>query len=527
MNIIGPSGSPNGFALQRQNSLFVQETVFQKSAILSGLVSPAQLDYVERLARHRNRISDGGKTGEDAAIQAVSDSSPERTAEQIHDRLLADLLIEQKILTAYQASQLALGRTKLNLGPYVITDFIGQGGMGQVFKGTHRVMGRECAVKVLPLDRATDETRQSFAREIRMQARLDCPYLVRAYDAGQDGSVHFLVTEYVPGMDLRRLIRVQGPLKTHHAANVIMQAALGLEHAHAAGLVHRDIKPGNIIVTPDGIAKVTDIGLAGFSSNLIDDPRAGKIVGTLDYLSPEQIRTPLEVNAASDIYSLGCTLYYAVCGKVPFPGGDTRSKIRRHLEETPWHPRKFASELSEDFVDIIADMMAKKPTERITSAAEVAARLEPWASGIEEIALQQLTKTAWLPPPPPNETEVRTADQSSYEAASDIAESYSLANTTTAVDSQIDSDGALRLGSQTSLSGDLPGNLASLSAVSSDTSSLTLADDPRSERSSDGAESPVLRQYSLPMLIALTLAITIPPVLLIGAIIGFLVRGSL
>ncbi len=100
-------------------------------------------------------------------------------------------------------------------------------------------------------------------------------------------------------------------------------------------MVHRDVKPGNILVTPDGIAKVSDIGLAGFAADLAEDPRAGKIVGTADYLSPEQIRTPLAVSSVSDIYSLGCTLYYAICGKVPFPGGDTSSKLRRHLEDTP------------------------------------------------------------------------------------------------------------------------------------------------------------------------------------------------
>ncbi len=159
-----------------------------------------------------------------------------------------------------------------------------------------------------------------------------------------------------------------------------MQSALGLDYAHSKGLVHRDVKPGNILVMPSGDAKVSDVGLAGFAKDLVNDPRAGKIVGTTDYLSPEQIRTPLDIKPASDIYSLGCTLYYAVCGKVPFPGGDTASKLSRHLEETPWHPRKFAPDISEDFVDIIADMMDKDPTKRITNAAEVASRLEPWVS---------------------------------------------------------------------------------------------------------------------------------------------------
>ena len=124
----------------------------------------------------------------------------------------------------------------------------------------------------------------------------------------------------------------------HHAAMIISQAARGLQYAHEIGLVHRDVKPGNILVTPDGHAKVSDIGLAAWSMGLDDDPRAGKIVGTADYISPEQIRSPLSVGPGSDIYSLGCTLYYTVTGKVPFPGGDSKSKCKRHCEQTPWHP---------------------------------------------------------------------------------------------------------------------------------------------------------------------------------------------
>ncbi|MCP4817092.1 MAG: serine/threonine protein kinase, partial [Planctomycetaceae bacterium] len=228
---------------------------------------------------------------------------------------------------------LVTGRTKFNLGPYIITDWIGQGGMGQVFKAVHEVMGRESAVKVLPLTKSTPYAIDNFQREIRTQAQLDHPNLVRAYDAGHDGNVHYLVTEYVPGTDLRKLVRSQGALSMPQAASIIVQAAQGLDHAHQRGLIHRDIKPGNILVTPEGTAKVSDLGLSGFIHRTDDDPRAGKIVGTADYLSPEQIHSPNKVTSVADIYSLGCTLYYAVTGKVPFPGGKTREKAQRHLNE--------------------------------------------------------------------------------------------------------------------------------------------------------------------------------------------------
>jgi serine/threonine protein kinase len=240
-------------------------------------------------------------------------------------------------------------------------------------------MGRIVAIKVLPANKATPEATASFMHEIRAQARLNHENLVQAYDAGKDGGVCFLVTEYVPGTDLRKYVRQHGPLRVRAAATIITQAARGLGHAHEQGLIHRDVKPGNLLVTPDGITKVSDLGLAGWLNDTEVDPRAGKIVGTADYLSPEQILTPRKVTAVTDIYALGCTLYYAVTGKVPFPGGTTRDKARRHLEDTPLHPKRLNPELSDSFVDLIAEMMDKDSAGRVQSAADVVERLIPWA----------------------------------------------------------------------------------------------------------------------------------------------------
>src|SRR5438874_6607171 len=305
------------------------------------------------------------------------------------------------ILTQYQAKQIQAGRTKFELGPYIVTDSLGQGGMGQVFKGVHRVMGRECAIKVLPLHKATPDAIANFLREIRTQAQLDHPNLVRAFDAGCDGKINYLIVEYVPGVDMRRLVRRQGPLTQQQAASVMMQAARGLDYAHKRGLVHRDVKPGNILVTSQGIAKVSDLGLAGFLYDAENDPRAGKLVGTADYLAPEQIRSPGEISHQIDIYSLGCTLYYAVCGKVPFPGGTAKDKARRHCEDTPWHPRRFNAELSEEFVEVMADMMEKDPRARVQSAAEVVDRLEQWAGDTSPIASSTSVRSPWSAAPPP------------------------------------------------------------------------------------------------------------------------------
>lgn len=350
---------------------------FRESAIASGLVTEDHLRLAFAQWSQRNK---SGST------------------EDISDKKLASQLIKMKVVTAYQADQLMTGRSKLNLGPYIITDWIGQGGMGQVFKAVHEMLGRESAVKVLPLHKSTPDAVANFRREIRAQAKLDHPNLVRAFDAGEDGNVHYLVVEYVPGTDLRRLVRTKGKLTVQQAANIIKKSAEGLAHAHDRNLIHRDIKPGNILVTPDGVAKLSDLGLA-FYLNDQNDPRLGKIVGTADYLSPEQIKTPLDVTRVSDIYSLGCTLYYAITGKVPFPGGTAKSKARRHLEETPWHPRRFNDEVSDEFVDLIGDMMEKDPSERIQTSREVAERLAPWAADDSPLMNDEMSRQRWMPAP--------------------------------------------------------------------------------------------------------------------------------
>ena len=343
----------------------------------------------------------------------------------VTDEELAERLIDLDVLTSYQVAQLKEGRTKFNLGPYIIIDFIGQGGMGQVFRAVHDMMGRESAVKVLPLSRATPDAVLNFTREIRTQAQLDHPNLVRAFDAGYDGNVYYLVTEFVPGTDLRQLIRTQGPLDMQQAAHVIAQSARGLEYAHQSGLIHRDIKPGNILVTPDGTAKVSDLGLSGFKHLAAEDPRTRKVVGTPDYLSPEQIRDPSGITSVSDIYSLGCSLYYAVTGKVPYPGGKTAEKARRHLEETPWHPRRFNPDLSEEFVEVIADMMEKDPAKRVQTCSDVVTRLESWAIQAGQIYSPTETKPFWMPPPLPTHNYDDVDKEGTSEDESDSASQWS------------------------------------------------------------------------------------------------------
>jgi len=338
----------------------LDRSTFEQCAIASGLLTPRHLDE----ARAGVRWSDGDETDPGAPPS---------------DRQLADRLVETGQLNAWQAKQLLDGRTKFNLGPYFIIDSIGQGATGQVFKARHEKIGRIVAVKVLPRDKSTPEAIANFTHEIRALASLDHPRLVAALDAGQDGNVYYLVTEYVPGTDLRKLVRREGPLSMSAAARIIAQVAEGLEHAHAQGIVHRDVKPGNVLVSQGGEVKLSDLGLAGpLTSTAETDPRHGKIAGTADYLSPDQIRDPWKPTPAWDIYSLGCTLYYAVTGKVPFPGGTTADKARAHCELRPLDPRRLNPRLSTEFTEVMADMMAKETAKRLASAREVRVRLEPF-----------------------------------------------------------------------------------------------------------------------------------------------------
>jgi len=363
-----------------------RKSVFAGAAVLSGLMTDDQFD---ELVRDVLRNS----------------ADPDRKPDDVDDDELASRAVELQLVSRWQAEHLKKGRTKFNLGEYLIVDELGHGGMGHVFKGEHTMLGRIEAVKVLPSEKSSPESIARFQREIRAHAQLDHPNLVRLSYAGRDGSRYYLVTEYVPGTDLRRMVRQRGVLTMYEAATIISQTAQGLEHAHACGLVHRDIKPGNLLITPEGITKVIDLGLAGFLSKeeRNSDPRKGKIVGTADYLAPETIRNPSAVSPKSDIYALGCTLYYAVTGKVPFPGGTTADKLIKHLDEKPLNPKRFNPELEDSFLEVLADMMDKDPDKRVSSAGEVIRRLEGWA--MERVSgVDQDNPAAWRragPPPLP------------------------------------------------------------------------------------------------------------------------------
>jgi serine/threonine protein kinase len=276
-----------------------------------------------------------------------------------------------------------------HLGDYQLLKQLGQGGMGVVYKARHTRLDSVVAVKVLPHDRWGDaQALARFRREMQALGRLKHPNIVQALDAREENGVHWLVMEYIEGIDLARLLGRSGPLPVADACEVIRQAALGLQYAHEQqGLVHRDIKPSNLMVTAAGGVKVLDLGLAQLhADSLVEVPLtvAGQVMGTLDYMAPEQVVDSHAVDIRTDIYSLGCTLFHLLAGAPPFAGPEYDSagkKRRAHLEEPVPPIADRRPDVPPEVAAVLARMVAKRREDRFATPAEVAAALGPAAVG--------------------------------------------------------------------------------------------------------------------------------------------------
>lgn len=296
---------------------------------------------------------------------------------------LIELLVHEHKLTPYQAEQLVHGRpSRLVLGNYVILEKLGQGGMGTVYKARHRRMNRLVALKVLPPSLSQlPEAIARFQREVEAAARLQHPHIAAAYDADEAGGVHFLVMEYVDGPNLSTCVKQLGPLPLAVAVRLTIQAAQALAAAHAQGIVHRDIKPGNMMVSTQGVLKVLDLGLArmrsGEGSEVPSDmTQTGRVMGTVDYMAPEQARDAKNVDLRADIYSLGCTLYYLATGRPPAEGESLAEKLLWHQTQ-PLPPLVGqVPHATEELDAVLQKMTAKKPEDRFASMQAVAQALE-------------------------------------------------------------------------------------------------------------------------------------------------------
>jgi WD40 repeat protein len=264
---------------------------------------------------------------------------------------------------------------------YRVVRLLGAGGMGAVYEAEHRVMQRLVALKVIKRACTADAAALGrFRREVRAAARLSHPNIVTTYDAEDAGETHFLVMEYVEGTDLGRLVRERGPLPVDRSCDYVRQAALGLQHAFEQGMVHRDLKPHNLMLTPDGRVKILDFGLACFASETASAAGVtgtGLVLGTVDYIAPEQADNAHEADIRADLYSLGCTLYHLLAGQPPFPTGTPLQKVMAHVEKNPQPLTELRPDVPEELMLVLDRMMAKKPRDRYQTPAEVALALEP------------------------------------------------------------------------------------------------------------------------------------------------------
>jgi eukaryotic-like serine/threonine-protein kinase len=309
-------------------------------------------------------------------------------------RVVARVLVELGLLTKFQAERLLIGRTQgFLLGQYRILDQLGRGGMGRVFKAEHRAMNRIVALKVLaPNVLKTDRARELFSREVRAIGQLVHPNLVTAYDANEANGRAYLVLEYVDGPNLEQLVRSRGPLPYNQACDYMRQAAHGLQCAHNKGMVHRDLKPANILVqrkdNTHDLVKISDFGLARLQTPGVETSASyagtilmkdNTVMGTPDYLSPEQARNMHKADIRSDLYSLGCTFYYLLTGQVLFPGGNAMDKLIRHSTEKPLLVTDLRPEVPKEITTIVMKLLEKRPEDRYQTPVELAAALEPYA----------------------------------------------------------------------------------------------------------------------------------------------------
>jgi serine/threonine-protein kinase len=402
---------------------------YRKLIVRSGLLTPdvVRQQHLEFQANTDSPDVDSSNSNADPT-ELIDDEDAIKAAAKF-----ARHLENNGLLTRWQNANLLRGRYRgLMFGKFRILRMLGAGGMGRVFLAENEMLQRRVALKVLPKKLSSRSSAlDRFHREARALARLNHDNIVRVHDVDVQDRTHYIVMEFVQGVDLYRKVAKEGPLDEAIAANFVMQAAAGLSHAHEAGLIHRDVKPANMLIDNQGTVKVLDLGLALLESeqdeSLTADP--SRALGTVDYISPEQALSSHELDARTDIYSLGCTLYYLLTGKAPFGKGTSAERLLAHqLKETePINNVRIELSLlpvDERLVGVCNRMMAKSADDRFASAAEVAVALSPLAGSAKAVGLA-IGSSSYIANSADLEGSQSTLDTESLEQLKTISESAS------------------------------------------------------------------------------------------------------
>ena len=330
------------------------------------------------------RLAEEGVLSPDdlAELQA---SFPSASDETLDGEQLTGQLVGLSKLTPYQADSIRSGQvSNLLIGNYIVLDLLGKGGMGHVYKARHRDMDRIVALKVLPKERVNSKAGlRRFHQEVKAAARLVHPNIVTAFDADVSGGVPYLVMEFVEGKDLQAILAETGPLSFREAIDYVLQTARGLEYAHRVGVIHRDIKPANLLLDEHGIIRILDMGVAQLRQPVEDEAsephqitRDGAVIGTTDFMSPEQSSSPRNTDARSDIYSLGCTLYFLLTNSPLYDDESAVDRIIAHRQRPAPRLREKRPDLPRDIDTLFAHMVAKEPGDRYQTVSHLIEDLE-------------------------------------------------------------------------------------------------------------------------------------------------------
>ena len=334
----------------------------------SDLTASSNMTSSSELGSNSELTDSVHETGEADSAQSHEVSPHEKTVISSQPQLA-----DGNLYFSSRIAEMAKGLIGRQLDDFALDELVGGGGMGAVFRGRDLSLGRSVAIKVVPSSHSDPDSLRRFRVEAQSAAKLDHPNIARVYYVGESENWNYIVFEYIEGINLRDLVASGGPLTVDDSVYFVRQIAEALEHACSRDVVHRDVKPSNVLMTPQGQAKLVDMGLARTTENdkSTDLTASGVTLGTFDYISPEQAHDPRQADVRSDLYSLGCTWYYLLTGRPPFPEGTMIQKLLRHGSESPEDPRLSRNDLSQDVVAILNKLMAKRPADRYQRPADL------------------------------------------------------------------------------------------------------------------------------------------------------------